>query len=72
MNSGGPVRHMGLSFRPARLRNDSWVPYKVYKYGLSIHVGIVGTLVLSPTSPSNLCTLYIKKSLRISKQYSIH
>jgi hypothetical protein len=32
---GRPVRQKGLSYQPASLGIDFWVPLKVYKYGLS-------------------------------------
>ncbi len=34
MQPAGPVRQLGLSYRPDRLGIDSWAPSKVYKYGL--------------------------------------
>ncbi len=34
MQTGGPVRQIGLLYRPARLGIDFWAPYKVYKSGL--------------------------------------
>jgi hypothetical protein len=33
--AGGPLRQIGLSYRPARLGIDSWAPQQVYKYALS-------------------------------------
>ncbi len=30
----GTYSQIGLSYRPARLGNDSWAPSKVYKFGL--------------------------------------
>ncbi len=38
----GPVRKIGLSYRPARLEIDSWSPSKVCKYGLWENVMLFG------------------------------
>ncbi len=47
---GGPVRQIGLSYRPARLRIDSWAPQKVYEYGLCFPPG-EAKVVLGPYTP---------------------
>jgi hypothetical protein len=38
MLPGGPVQHMGLPYRSARLGIDFWAPSRVYKYGLWVMV----------------------------------
>ncbi len=36
MLPSGPVQHIGLSYRSARLGIDFWALYRVYKYGLRV------------------------------------